>query len=61
MRISFNTAQEFDYNPQILVAQNAGYTDPKFIETMGSKAEGVITRSPFNTDLASTISIDWKN
>ena len=33
-----NTAQELDYNPQILLAQNAGYTDPKFIETMGSKA-----------------------
>ena len=50
-----NTAKELDYNPKLLVAQNAGYTDPKFIETMGSKAEGVITRSPFNTDLAKTI------
>ena len=50
-----NTARELDYNPKLLVAQNAGYTDPKFIETMGSKAEGVITRSPFNTDLAKTI------
>jgi branched-chain amino acid transport system substrate-binding protein len=50
-----NTAKELDYNPKLLVAQNAGYTDPKFIDTMGSKAEGVITRSPFNTDLAKTI------
>ena len=50
-----NTAKELDYNPKLLVAQNAGYTDPKFIETMGAKAEGVITRSPFNTDLAKTI------
>lgn len=50
-----NTAKELDYNPKLLVAQNAGYTDPKFLETMGSKAEGVITRSPFNTDLAKTI------
>ena len=50
-----NTAKELDYNPKLLVAQNAGYTDPKFIATMGSKAEGVITRSPFNTDLATTI------
>ena len=50
-----NTAKELDYNPKLLVAQNAGYTDPKFIETMGSKAEGIITRSPFNTDLAKTI------
>ncbi len=50
-----NTAKELDYNPKLLVAQNAGYTDPKFLETMGSKAEGIITRSPFNTDLAKTI------
>ncbi|MBT8436422.1 MAG: ABC transporter substrate-binding protein [Gammaproteobacteria bacterium] len=50
-----NTAKELDYNPKLLVAQNAGYTDPKFLETMGAKAEGVITRSPFNTDLANTI------
>ncbi len=50
-----NTAKELDYNPKLLVAQNAGYTDPNFLKTMGSKAEGVITRSPFNTDLASTI------
>jgi len=50
-----NTAKELDYNPHLLVAQNAGYTDPKFLETMGSKAEGIITRSPFNTDLATTI------
>ena len=55
-----NTAQELDYNPQLLIAQNAGYTDPKFIETMGSKAEGVITRSPFNTDLATTIPLIGK-
>ncbi|MDH3762329.1 MAG: ABC transporter substrate-binding protein [Gammaproteobacteria bacterium] len=55
-----NTAKELDYNPKLLVAQNAGYTDPKFIETMGAKAEGVITRSPFNTDLASTIPLIGK-
>ena len=54
-QITANTAKELDYNPKLLVAQNAGYTDPKFIATMGSKAEGVITRSPFNTDLATTI------
>src|SRR6056300_1269031 len=55
-----NTAKELDYNPKLLVAQNAGYTDPKFTATMGSKAEGVITRSPFNTDLAKTIPLIGK-
>ncbi len=49
------TAKELDYNPKLLVAQNAGYTDPTFISTLGSDAEGAITRSPFNTDLAKTI------
>lgn len=49
------TAKDLDYNPKLLVAQNAGYTDPTFIATLGSDAEGVITRSPFNTDLAKTI------
>jgi branched-chain amino acid transport system substrate-binding protein len=49
------TAKELDYNPKLLIAQNAGYTDPTFLGTLGSDAEGVITRSPFNTDLAKTI------
>lgn len=49
------TAKDLDYNPKLLVAQNAGYTDPTFIATLGNDAEGVITRSPFNTDLAKTI------
>ena len=55
-----NTAQELDYNPALLVAQNAGYTDPNFIKTMGSKSEGVITRSPFNTVLATSIPLIGK-
>ena len=49
------TAKELDFNPRLLVAQNAGYTDPTFVSTLGNDAEGVITRSPFNTDLAKTI------
>ena len=49
------TAKELDYNPKILLAQNAGYTDPSFISTMGKDAEGVITRSPYNADLAKKI------
>ena len=49
------TAKELDYNPELLIAQNAGYTDPTFIETLGADAEGAITRSPFNSDLAESI------
>ena len=33
------TAKELDYNPKLLVAQNAGYTDPTFISTLGTDAE----------------------
>ncbi len=49
------TAKELDYNPKLVVAQNAGYTDPTFLKTLGADAEGMITRSPFNNDLADTI------
>ena len=38
------TAKDLDYNPKLIVAQNAGFTDPTFISTMGRDAEGAITR-----------------
>ena len=34
------TAKELDYNPKLIVAQNAGFTDPTFLSTMGKEAEG---------------------
>ena len=49
------TAKELDYNPKLIVAQNAGFTDPTFITTMGKDAEGAITRSPYNSDLEGRI------
>ncbi len=49
------TAKELDYNPKMLLAQNAGYTDPAFVSTAGKDAEGAITRSPYNDDLAKRI------
>jgi branched-chain amino acid transport system substrate-binding protein len=49
------TSKELDYNPKLFIAQNAGYTDPTFLETMGKEADGVITRSPYNDDLAKNI------
>ena len=54
------TAKELDYNPKLIVAQNAGFTDPTFIKTMGKDAEGAITRSPFNDDLANRIPLITK-
>jgi branched-chain amino acid transport system substrate-binding protein len=49
------TAKELDYNPKLIVAQNAGFTDPTFLSTLGKDAEGAITRSPFNSDLVARI------
>jgi branched-chain amino acid transport system substrate-binding protein len=46
------TAKNLDYNPKLLIAQNAGWTDPTFLTEMGKDAEGHITRAPFALDLA---------
>ena len=46
------TMRNLDYNPKLLIAQNAGYTDPKFVSEMGKQAEAAITRAPFALDLA---------
>ena len=46
------TAKNLDYNPKLLVAQNAGWTDPTFLTEMGKDAEGHITRAPFGLDMA---------
>ena len=46
------TAKNLDYNPKMLLAQNAGWTDPTFLTEMGKDAEGHITRAPFALDMA---------
>ncbi len=46
------TARNLDYNPKLLIAQDAGWTDPTFLREMGKDAEGHITRAPFALDLA---------
>jgi branched-chain amino acid transport system substrate-binding protein len=46
------TAKNLDYNPKLLLAQNAGWTDPSFLTEMGKDAEGHITRAPFALDMA---------
>ncbi len=45
------TMRNLDYNPKLIIAQDAGYTDPKFIAEMGKEAAGAITRAPFSLDL----------
>jgi branched-chain amino acid transport system substrate-binding protein len=46
------TAKTLDYNPKLLLAQNAGWTDPTFLRETGKDAEGHITRAPFALDMA---------
>jgi branched-chain amino acid transport system substrate-binding protein len=46
------TLRNLDYAPKLLIAQDAGYTDPKFVTEMGKLAEGALTRAPFALDLA---------
>ncbi|MFD1330675.1 ABC transporter substrate-binding protein [Methylopila musalis] len=48
----YKTAKDLDYNPPLVIAQGAGFVDPSFLKTLGRDAEGAITRSPFNGDLA---------
>lgn len=43
--------KELDYNPKMIMAQNAGHISPDFIQAVGKEAEGTMTRAPFSTDL----------
>jgi branched-chain amino acid transport system substrate-binding protein len=45
------TAKELDYNPKMIMAQDAGHISPDFIQQVGRDAEGTMTRAPFSTDL----------
>lgn len=45
------TMKELDYNPRMIMAQNAGHISPDFVQAAGKDAEGTMTRAPFSTDL----------
>ena len=49
------TAKELEYTPGLLITQNAGFSNPAFIKTLGLDSEGVITRARFNPDLIARI------
>lgn len=46
------TMGEQGYKPQAIVAQAAGFAEQAFLEAVGDKAEGIISRSSFSLDLA---------
>jgi len=46
------TSKDLDFNPPVIMAQNAGHTDPSFIEAVGRDADGICSRTEFSLDLA---------
>lgn len=45
------TARELDYNPPMIIAQDAGFIETDFLAAVGKDAEGIMTRSVFSLDL----------
>ncbi len=45
------TSRELDYNPKMIMAQDAGHISSDFVKEVGKEAEGILTRAPFSTDL----------
>lgn len=50
--LGVKTSKNFDYTPKVIMAQNAGHTDPSFLESLGKDANGIATRTEFSLDLA---------
>jgi branched-chain amino acid transport system substrate-binding protein len=46
------TSKDLDFNPSVIMGQNAGHTDPSFIEAVGKDADGICSRTEFSLDLA---------
>ena len=45
------TSKELNYNAPLIMAQDAGHTDPSFVEAVGKDAEGICSRTEFSLDL----------
>jgi branched-chain amino acid transport system substrate-binding protein len=50
--LSMKTYKELGFAPDMILANNAGFTDTEFIRTLGKDAEYVITREVWALDLA---------
>jgi len=51
------TIKELDYNPQGILAQDAGHVIPQFVESLGVDAEYTCSRETFNPDLGETLPV----
>ncbi|MEI8158229.1 MAG: ABC transporter substrate-binding protein [Burkholderiales bacterium] len=52
--LSIKTYKELGFSPDMILANNAGFTDTDFIKTLGKDAEYIITREVWALDLAKT-------
>ena len=50
--LSMKTYKELGFSPDMILANNAGFTDTDFIKTLGKDADYVITREVWALDLA---------
>ncbi|MDB5928718.1 MAG: branched-chain amino acid transporter substrate-binding protein [Polaromonas sp.] len=50
--LSMKTYKELGFSPDMILANNAGFTDTDFIKTLGKDADYVITREVWSLDLA---------
>lgn len=50
--LSIKSYKELDFSPDMILANNAGFTDTDFIKTLGKDAEYIITREVWALDLA---------
>ncbi len=50
--LSIKTYKELGFSPDMILANNAGFTDTDFIKTLGKDAEYIITREVWALDLA---------
>jgi branched-chain amino acid transport system substrate-binding protein len=52
--LAMKSYKELGFSPDMILANNAGFTDTEFIKTLGKDAEYVITREVWALDLART-------
>jgi branched-chain amino acid transport system substrate-binding protein len=50
--LSMKSYKELGFSPEMILANNAGFTDTEFIRTLGKDADFVITREVWSLDLA---------
>jgi branched-chain amino acid transport system substrate-binding protein len=50
--MSMKTYKELGFSPDMILANNAGFTDTEFIRTLGKDADYIITRDVWSLDLA---------